>query len=128
METIVSTPKKDISFRIRKEDINSNGEIFPHILLDLLEEAVLKPVVILEKDYEVLAKRSSYVYKVDIIGKAAPGEDIKVNTQLGKFDSHTAIFNIQVMKKDKRNRQVPICKASFSYKLENNLAIDKIAS
>lgn len=128
MNTIVNSTKKDPSFRIRKKDINSNGEIFPHILLELLEDAVLKPVIILEKDYEVTAKRSSYVYKVDIIGKAVPGDELTVNTQLGKFDSQTAIFNIQVMKKDKKNRQAPICKASFSYKLENNLAVNKIAS
>lgn len=118
----------DPILRIRKRDINSNGEIFPHILLELLENAVIQPVTILEHDYDVAATRSSCVYKVDIIGKANPGDELKVYTQLGKFDSHTAIFNIQIMKKDKRNRNTPICKASFSYKLENKLAIHKIAS
>ena len=128
MNTIVNITKKEPTLRIRRKDINTNGEIFPHILLELLENAVLTPVRILEHDYEVTAKRSSCVYKVDIIGKAIPGDELKVHTQLGKFDSQTAILNIQIMKKDKKNRQAPICKASFSYKLENNLAIDKIAS
>ncbi len=128
MNTIIKSTLKDPSFRIKKRDINTNGEIFPHILLELLESTVLKPVTILERDYDVTARRSSCVYKVDIIGKAVSGDELKIHTQLGKFDSHTAIFNIQIMKKDKKNRQAPICKASFSYKLENNLAIGKIAS
>ena len=128
MNTILNDTKKAPTLRIRKRDINSNGEIFPHILLELLENTILKPVTVLEHDYEVTAKRSSCVYKVDIVGKAIPGDELKVLTQLGKFDSNTAIFNIQIMKRDKKNRQAPICKASFSYKLENNLAIGKIAS
>lgn len=128
MNTILNDTKKVPTLRIRKKDINTNGEIFPHILLDLLENSVLKPISTMEHDYDVTSTRSSCVYKVDIVGKAIPGDELKVYTQLGKFDSSTAIFNIQIMKISKRNKQTPICKASFSYKLENNLAIDKIAS
>ena len=128
MNTILNETKKVPTLRIRKKDINANGEIFPHILLDLLEDAVIKPIKTMEHDYDVTSKRSSCVYKVDFIGKAIPGDELKVRTQLGKFDSNTAIFNIQIMKMNKRNKQAPICKASFSYNLEHNLAIDKVAS
>jgi len=128
MNTILNNTKKEPTLRIRKKDINANGEIFPHILLDLLENAVLKPIKIMEHDYDVTSKRSSCVYKVDIIGKALPGDELKVHTQLGKFDSNTAIFNIQIMKINKRNKHTLICKASFSYKLEYNSVIGKIAS
>ena len=130
MKTIVNNrnTKQNIFFRIRKRDINANGEIFPHILLDQLENAVLDPVEVLQNTYDVTAKRSSCVYKVDIIGKANTGDELKVHTQLGKFDNKTAIFHLQIIKKEKRGKQTTICKASFSYKLENNLAIKKIAS
>jgi hypothetical protein len=128
MNRIVNNAKTDTTLRIRKQDINANGEIFPHILLELLENSVLKPLATIEHDYDVKAKRSSCVYKVDIIGKAISGDELKVFTQLGKFDGNTAILNIQIVKKDKKNRQTSICKASFSYKLENNLVVGKIAS
>ena len=128
MDTILNDKNKVPTLRIRKEDINTNGEIFPHILLDLLEDAVLKPINTMEHNYDVTSKRSSCVYKVDIIGKAVTGDELKVRTQLGKFDSNTAIFNIQIMKTNKRNKHTPICKASFSYNLEHNLAINKVAS
>ena len=128
MNRIVDNSKTDTTLRIRKQDINANGEIFPHILLELLEDSVLNPLTKIENDYDVTAKRSSYVYKVDIIGKAIPGDNLKAFTQLAKFDGDTALLNIQIVKKDKKNRQASICKASFSYKLESNLVIGKIAS
>jgi len=128
MNTIKKYTEKELSLRIKKKDINSNGEIFPHILLNLLETALQNPVEIMEYNYDIKATRSSCVYKVDIIGKAIPGDELRVHTQLGTFNNHTAVFNIQIMNKNKKNRQKPICKASFSYKLENNTVIDKIAS
>jgi|LGVE01.1.fsa_nt_gb acyl-CoA thioesterase FadM len=130
MNTIVNkkNTKQDIFFRIRKRDINTNGEIYPHLLIEKLENAILEPVEVLENNYGVTAKRSSCVYKVDIIGKAYTGDELKIHTQLGKFDSKIAIFHIQITKNDKRGKLTTICKASFSYKLESNLAIQKIAS
>jgi len=128
MKTIINTTKKDTTLRIRKRDINSNGEIFPHILFDLLEEAVLVPIKKLEQDYDITSTRSSCIYKVDIIGKAIPGDELKTSAQLGKFDSNTAVFNIQITKSNKRNKQATICKASFSYSLKNNSVASKIAS
>ncbi|MEN8138198.1 MAG: hypothetical protein ABFR62_07185 [Bacteroidota bacterium] len=127
MKTIRNT-KKDKYFRIRKRDLNSNGEIFPHILLEQMENALTTPVKDIERNYNLSAKRSSSIYKVDIIGGANTGDELRIHTQLGKFDAKTAVYHIQVVKKDKRNKQSIVCKASFSYKLENNLAIQKIAS
>lgn len=128
MNTIAKNTNNNTSLIIKKSDINNNGEIFSHILLELIENTVIKPVSILEHTYDVTANRSSCVYKVDIIGKAVEGDELKIHTNLGKFDRNTAIFNIQIIKKGKRNKQVLICKASFSYKLENNLEINNIAS
>lgn len=131
MKTVISkyNSKQRFFVEIKESDLNKKGEIYPHIILEQLERALISPIKQIEETRNITATRSSCIYKVDIFGSAKLGEKLEIQIQLGKYDNESAIFHLSSTKdlEGEQNADL-ICKASFSYKLETKSKSPKMAS
>jgi len=122
MKAITSNYNKHQLFTVQVKDyhLNDKGEIYPHILLEQLENSLIAPVKKIEDSRHISATRSSCVYKVEILGSAQLGDEINISIKLGKFDQNSAIFHLSSYKNfSEESDEHIICEASFSYKLES---------